>query len=115
MAQTAKRETQGMPLRVRVRRHADPLVRAAPCTLAESTAASACDAGGACGRGQAHLHAAICTTQGAGHKIQGVCEIHPHNISPGITLLMLMAIFSHFFKKNIGVFSQRLPRFSILD
>jgi len=37
VTQTAKRETQGMPLRVRGRCHADPLVPAAPCTLAESS------------------------------------------------------------------------------
>ena len=37
LKQTAKRETQGTPLRVRVRCHTDPLVPAAPCTLAESS------------------------------------------------------------------------------
>ena len=37
MVQTAKRETQGAPLRVRVRCHADPLVPVTLCTLAEST------------------------------------------------------------------------------
>jgi len=36
---------------------------------------SARNAGGSCGRGQAHLHAAICTRQGAGHNTQGLCEI----------------------------------------
>ena len=37
MIQTAKRETQWMPLRDRMRCHVDPLVPAAPCTLAESS------------------------------------------------------------------------------
>ena len=33
----SKRETQGTPLMVQARCHADPLVPAAPCTLAESS------------------------------------------------------------------------------
>ena len=78
MAQTVKRETKGTPLRAHVGCHADPLVPATPCTLAESSHGKVLAMlAELVERGQAHLHAAICTRQGAKHITHDLCEISP--------------------------------------